>query len=209
MELIHILIFISGIFTSVILSKITSIIRQSFLMIEHKKIFTDVLEQIDTNKSTFTNRINQHITLDMRLKKFGKVTLFYDIDERILAISKENNVILLSNQLCEVFPDLIDNICDHIEVRWHKEIDDVVDVNGTLVSREFLENNLRKNLEEKGIQGFSIFVSPETPFNEISPTKLDMEEVQNTIDNILDKIGQTGIESLTPEEKDFLKKYGK
>jgi hypothetical protein len=209
MELIHILIFISGIFTSVILSKITSIIRQSFLMIDHKRIFTDVLEQIDTNKSTFTNRVNQHITLDMRLKKFGKVTLFYDMDERMLAISKENTVILLSNQLSEVFPDLVDNICDHIEVRWHKEIDDVVDVNGTLVNREFLENNVRKNLEEKGIQGFSIFVSPETPFDEASPLELDIEEVQKTIDNILDKIGQTGIDSLTPEEKDFLKKYGK
>jgi hypothetical protein len=209
MELIHILIFISGIFTSVILSKITSIIRQSFLMIDHKRIFTDVLEQIDTNKSTFTNRVNQHITLDMRLKKFGKVTLFYDMDERMLAISKENTVILLSNQLSEVFPDLIDNICDHIEVRWHKEIDDVVDVNGTLVNREFLENNVRKNLEEKGIQGFSIFVSPETPFDEASPLELDIEEIQKTIDNILDKIGQTGIDSLTPEEKDFLKKYGK
>jgi hypothetical protein len=178
-------------------------------MIDHKKIFTDVLEQIDTNKSTFTNRVNQHITLDMRLKKFGKVTLFYDMDERILAISKENTVILLSNQLSEVFPDLIDNICDHIEVRWHKEIDDVVDVNGTLVNREFLENNVRKNLEEKGIQGISILVSPETPFDEISPLELDIEEIQKTIDNILDKIGQTGIESLTPEEKDFLKKYGK
>jgi len=209
MELIHILLFISGIFTSVIFSKFSSLIKQSFLMIDHKKIFTDVLEQIDTNKSTFTNRVNQHITLDMRLKKFGKVTLFYDMDERILAISKENTVILLSNQLSEVFPDLIDNICDHIEVRWHKEIDDVVDVNGTLVNREFLENNVRKNLEEKGIQGISILVSPETPFDEISPLELDIEEIQKTIDNILDKIGQTGIESLTPEEKDFLKKYGK
>ena len=209
MELIHILIFMAGILTSVILTKLSSLLRQSFLILDHKKIFTDVLEQIITNRSSFINRVNQHVTLDMRLKKLGKVTIFYDMDTRVIAISKEHNVILMSDFISGVFPDIIENICDIIETRWNKEIDDVVDVNGTLVNREFLENSVQSNLNNAGIQGFSILISPDTPNGEESSTELDKEDIENTINLILDKIGQTGIESLTPEEKDFLKKYGK
>jgi len=209
MELIHILIFMAGILTSVILTKLSSLLRQSFLILDHKKIFTDVLEQIITNRSSFINRVNQHVTLDMRLKKLGKVTIFYDMDTRVIAISKEHNVILMSDFISGVFPDIIENICDIIETRWNKEIDDVVDVNGTLVNREFLENSVQSNLNNAGIQGFSILISPDTLNGEESSTELDKEDIENTINLILDKIGQTGIDSLTPEEKDFLEKYGK
>ncbi len=209
MELIHILIFMAGILTSVILTKLSSLLRQSFLILDHKKIFTDVLEQIITNRSSFINRVNQHVTLDMRLKKLGKVTIFYDMDTRVIAISKEHNVILMSDFISGVFPDIIENICDIIETRWNKEIDDVVDVNGTLVNREFLENSVQSNLNNAGIQGFSIVISPDTLNGEESSTELDKEDIENTINLILDKIGQTGIDSLTPEEKDFLEKYGK
>jgi hypothetical protein len=142
----------------------------------------------------------------MKIKTYGKITLFYDLDQRLLAISKDNNVVLLSVSSYEIFPDLIDNICDNIESRWRKEIDDVVDMNGVIVNKEYIENAVKKIHEDEGFMGITLTFTPDAGNSNVSQNP---PEPQMTMDDILDKINTSGIESLTPEEKELLERYGK
>lgn len=198
--------FLSGAVTMIILDKVRNFLRHTFQIAQHRKIFMDVLDQIISEKTVFINRINNHVTLGMKIKVYGKITLFYDIDQRILAISKDDNVVLLSVTLYDIFPDLIDNICDNIESRWRKQIEDVVDMNGIIVNKEYIENAVKKNLEDEGLMGITFTISPEH-----NPSKVDHDTpgTQMTMDDILDKINTSGMESLTQEEKELLERYGK
>lgn len=202
----NLLFFLSGVVTVVILNRVRNFLSHTFLIIQHRKIFMDVLDQIISEKTVFINRINNHVTLDMKIKAYGKITLFYDLDQRLLAISKDNNVVLLSVTLYDIFPDLIDNICDNIESRWRKEIDDVVDMNGVIVNKEYIENAVKKNLEDEGYMGITLTFTPDGGNSNVSQNP---PETQMTMDDILDKINTSGIESLTPEEKELLERYGK
>jgi len=82
-----------------------------------------------------------------------------------------------------------------------RQIEDTIDLMGLEISREEFEKNLNAQIKEleKHIQ-HKINSSDTTKIVEENQNKLD-------IDEILDKINKTGLNSLTSQELNFLKKF--
>jgi hypothetical protein len=116
------------------------------------------------------------------------------MDKQELALFKGEEYIANSTQ---INPDISEKIIDFIKNKFDKEInDDVVEVGGYLVSQSYIDevNSQYKTTNEYEIIDEEI--------------EEEYEEYLN-LDDILDKINISGINSLTNKEREFLNNYGK
>lgn len=191
--------FTIGFITGNIYWLITSrILRKQQILSKKKDIknqFNQVLENLKKGKSQFKTRIKNTILIETTLIDFGKVGLICFLDKKQISIFKEEKCLYSTEELEDI--ETVEEISSMIKKLYNKEINDVVDIMGISVSRTEFERNFNQQLKE-----FKI----EKETNEIN--SIINENIKKLdIDEILDKISKNGLESLSNEELDYLKKY--
>ena len=150
-------------------------------------LFLKILE--NKAKLKFGQRVHTYVQI-----KIENYLLVYMMDKQELTLFKGEDYIANSTQ---INPDISEKIIDFIKNKFDKEInDDVVEVGGYLVSQSYIDevNSQYETTNEYDISDEEI--------------EDEYEEYLN-LDDILDKINSSGINSLTNEEREFLNNYGK
>ena len=97
----------------------------------------------------------------------------------------------------------------NVDIRMDSKLKkDFLNIDGDLKKEENKNGAVDVELEKKDMKNFNIdlffpIFDPNSIFNK------EKEEIEPTTDEILDKISQNGIESLTEKEKQILDNYGK
>lgn len=161
-------------------------------------VYSNLLNNVHDDKTIFTSRINNTISLETLLDGEGKVNVMYMMDKKDIAIFKNDNCIYTSNL---VKPDLLDEIITAIDIYHKSKIVDTVNMMGLIFSREEFEKkfNIRVEDMKKGMYAPMEVYDIDKMINE--------DEIDFDIDYILDRISEVGIENLTPDEKEFLDNY--
>lgn len=196
-----IMIFFTGIAIGGMLQK--SIIK----WVENKKkntlieSITEQFKQIQLNitrgKSEFKNRVNNTVFIKSSLEEHGEVDVVYMMDTKDIAIFQFDKCIYTS---VSIEKNVVDDIAFVIEKRFDKQINDVVEVLGFKFYRPDFEKTFNIDSEQ---------------LKSMKPPTSDIEKIQEEndsrfdIDDILDKIGKKGMDSLSTKEKLFLEDYSK
>lgn len=149
---------------------------------DYNTTYLEVLEIIGSNSLKFMNRYNSNVTFRANLKKHGKVEIIFLMDKKDLTIFKNGECIYSS-----FYTDkkIVTDICSKLETSFSRELTDCVQVMGNIIDRRTI-TKLNPNIE-------------------FPPAFPVVEQPQLTMDDILDKINEVGIDNLTPDEKEFLK----
>lgn len=161
-------------------------------------VYSKLLENIYGDKTTFTNRINNTVSLETLIDGEGKVNIMYMMDKKDIAIFKNDKCIYTSEL---VSADLLDEIITAIDIYHKDKIVDIVNMMGLIFSREEFERKFNLKVEDlkKGMYA---------PMEVYDIDKMISDsEIDFDIDYILDRISEVGIDNLTPDEKEFLDNY--
>lgn len=196
-----IMIFFTGIAIGGMLQK--SIIK----WVENKKkntlieSITEQFKQIQLNitrgKSEFKNRVNNTVFIKSSLEEHGEVDVVYMMDTKDIAIFQFDKCIYTS---VSIEKNVVDDIAFVIEKRFDKQINDVVEVLGFKFYRPDFEKTF--NIDSEQLKSMKPPTSDIEKIQEENDSKFD-------IDDILDKIGKKGMDSLSTKEKLFLEDYSK
>ena len=162
--------------------------------------FKQLLSNVAMGNSVFKNRVNNTVFIGSNLKEHGDVDVVYMMDNKDVAIFKENKCIYTSEG---VKKEVVDDLTHTIERRYKTQINDVIDILGFKFYREEFEKSFNVSMDDfKKQLGFDL------DENEIDKIKKE-NEIKFDIDDILDKINKQGMDSLTFEERIFLDEYSK
>ena len=156
-----------------------------------------------TKKALFISRINNTVVIDMRIKELDVVNLIYLMDKNIVCIFKDNQCLYTTDSINK---GLQSDILNELNDKFNKEINDVIDVMGMVISKEEFQNKIKEisNLAKNNIDIEELLKDK----NE-TETIEDDNELKHDIDEILDKINKHGLKSLNYSEIDFLNNYSK
>jgi hypothetical protein len=199
--------FILGIIWGVVIYHLSISIKNK---INNKKLlndisskFLEVLNNLKSKKALFISRINNTVVIDMRIKELDVVNLIYLIDKNIVCIFKDNQCLYTTDSINK---SLQSEILNELNDKFNREINDVIDVMGMVISKEEFQNKIREisNLAKNNIDIEELLKDK----NE-TETIEDDNESKHDIDEILDKINKHGLKSLNYSEIDFLNNYSK
>ncbi len=166
--------------------------------------FSEVLSNLKTKKALFVSRVNNTVLIDMRIKELDIVNIVYIMDRNLVCIFKDNQCLYTTESVDE---SLQNEILSEINNKFNREINDVVDVMGTIISKEEFQNKIK----ELSILTSQSNLNIEDLIKESTETEIINEEndLKLDIDEILDKINKNGLESLSKFELEFLNNYSK
>lgn len=197
-------IYLSGILTGGLIFKIISkYVEESKIEKQTNKLnsqFKQILSNISMGKSIFKNRVNNTVFIGSNLEEHGDVDVIYMMDNKDVAIFKENKCIYTSEGANK---EIVNDLTFTIEKRFKTQINDVVDILGFKFYREEFEKAFKVDMEDIKKQfGLDLDNSDIDKIKKENETRFD-------IDEILDKISKQGIDSLTFEERIFLDEYSR
>lgn len=199
-----IIIFLGGLVLGLYLSKVlikhSEKLKKDKLISDINSQFKQILSNISRGKSTFKNRVNNTVFIGSELNKYGNVDIVYMMDNKDVAIFKDNKCIYSSES---VNKEIVSDIAHVIDRRFDKQINDVVDILGFKFYREEFEKTFKVDVEELKKQ-----FDPNSMISDVDKIKNENETLFD-INEILDKISEKGIGSLTFEERVFLDEYSR
>lgn len=197
-----IFVFTLGILTGVIISylviKAATNYQKNIKSLEIKTQFSLILNNIKNGRSKFKTRVKDTVILDTTLPDFGEVSIIYFMEKKEISICKEDKCIYTSTQLED--QEIVKKTASIIEEIHRKKIDDVIEVMGITVYRKEFEKNMNIQIEDIRKQ-----IKIQNPLTDIDKIRQE-NNLKLDVDEILDKISKQGIESLTQQELEFLKK---
>jgi hypothetical protein len=204
----YILVLFVGMVLGVLLkdwsNKLSQKISESKLILDKNKQFKQILEKINSKRSRFKTRINNTVYIGVKLEDYGRVDVVYFLDKKKdqLNIFKGEKLILTSDSVSE---DILNEIMISINRVHYYKIIDVVEILGLVFYRPDFEKNFNVNFEE--IKERAMRLSKEMGDLSDIDKIYKNNKVMFDIDEILDKISKTGVNSLTVDEKKVLKDY--
>lgn len=133
----------------------------------------------------FNKRIGDLIFFD-----YSEYSLVYNIKKQQFFVFREDECILTSQNISD--SHVIISIKNHLHTEFSNVMNDCVIVNGVLYSRNLFQLNHNNNI--RPFSGFAF-----------QRNNLNTEPEEYDIDDILDKINNQGLDSLTEKELEFLK----
>jgi len=164
------------------------------------KQFSEVLENIKSNKALFKSRVNQTVYITTNIKDYGDVELVYLMDKKDIALFKENKCIYTSHILGNMISDIITSI----RIKFNNEINDTVEVLGIVFSKSDFKRMFKMDPNDIEKHQQAINKIQEDQKSDIQKI-IEKNEKKLSLNDILDKIGEVGYNNLTPDEKEFLK----
>lgn len=145
-------------------------------------IFEKLKDDLNNGVITFAKRLNSFVYLSRN----GN-TILFKLDKKEISIFEKDSCIAFSSQSTDT--KLVQEIVSIIESKYKDDIDDVIYINGEILSKNVIP----------GFMGISDALN-EDDINVEIPEKFNL-------DDILDKINSSGLESLTLDEKKYLNKF--
>jgi hypothetical protein len=176
---------------------------------EINEIFTELHRSMLSGKVKYKNRMNQACYLLSELDEYGVVEIVYMIDKKEIGIFKEGKCIYTSDL---VDKEIVGNISNFIESVFKREISDVINVFGLVLSKSEFEKTFKIKYEDFEKFRESLFSSNfnsdiDLNITDVKKNKKEAEIKYFDVDEILDKISTHGLSSLTDEERLFLDNY--
>jgi hypothetical protein len=196
--------FTIGIILMNIYSRVTNSLNSKKLIKKQNEYYKIIFDKVSERKSRFVTRVNDVVYIKLLLNdEYGKVDLVYSIKDSDLNIMKDGNVIITSEY---VDNDLLQDCINVIIERHENKINDIVYFMNIVMYRPEFERMIGMSVIELQ-KRIDILSGNET---EIKPINKKIKiNTKEEIDRILDKINQFGIETLTPEELEFLNSQSK
>lgn len=152
----------------------------------YNQFFTEIKELVGSSSFKFINRFNDHLTFRVTTPSKGKVTLILVLSKKEISIWQKGELLYSTHY---ANPNLIKSIVQDIEMSYDSKIRDCFQIMGNVIDK----TSIRK-------------MNPDAEFPEAFPKT---EVTIFSIDDILDRINEVGIQNLTREEKEFLQNYQK
>lgn len=188
--IIGIISFIIGIWIGIILTlhylRYLERKNQKKISKKHNSFFLDIYKLLDNN-STFSIRVNSLVAIDIHVPSYsGNCILYYDVDSNAISVFSGSDLIeLMNNELID--KKLKENLLGKISELYSDDYNDTIKIEGNTFSIKGLDT--KYGLSREQIETLS---------------ERQKEDVNFDIDAILDKINESGLDSLTDEEKKFL-----
>ena len=189
-----------------ILDSLTKYLKSKKIINDSSNQFSEIIKNLKTGATNFVSRVNDTIFIDTKLKDWKEVNIIYLLDKKTVCIFKDNKCLYTTDIIDET---LRENLISEISEKYKEEIEDVIEIMGTKISKSEFESRVN---EFKGASMENIsfnFVSEEKD-SEIDQIVFD-NEGKYDLDEILDKLAKNNYnrETLTKGEIDFLDKKSK
>jgi hypothetical protein len=198
--------FTLGVLFNMILDSLTKYLKSKKIINDSSNQFSEIIKNLKTGATNFVSRVNDTIFIDTKLKDWKEVNIIYLLDKKTVCIFKDNKCLYTTDIIDET---LRENLISEISEKYKEEIEDVIEIMGTKISKSEFESRVN---EFKGASMENIsfnFVSEEKD-SEIDQIVFD-NEGKYDLDEILDKLAKNNYnrETLTKGEIDFLDKKSK
>jgi hypothetical protein len=201
----HIISFMSGFVLANLAIRIAKKIKSEKFNIECVSQFECVLENLKSGKSSFFSRVNNTVIIKTSDKKNEAIDAIYLIDKKMVCIFKNNACLYTSDNIGTL---LKENIILNINNIYKKEIEDIIELFGVVISKKELHEKFEE-LKGKISKGEIKIDEGEESYIEKIIGKSPSEDLYLDIDQILDKISEVGLDRLSSEEKEFLNNFNK
>lgn len=199
----YLLAFMIGFISANMARAMAKNIKRKKLAKKATQEFEEVLEKIKSDESKFFSRVNNTVIILTNTKNLSEINIVYLIDKKMLCIFKNNVCLYTSENIDKI---LKESIIMHINFIYKKEIEDIIELFGVVISKKELHEKFEELRNKISIGEFTIEEKEESFINKI----IEEAEIKSlNIDDILDRINLVGIEKLTNEEKEFLNNYNK
>jgi len=147
----------------------------------------DFFLEVTSRKLTFKQRVNNIVQFFTPEQDY---TIVYIIDKKQIAIFDKDDCIAISSSIDQ---KITDKIINKIEDNFKTEInDDLLEINGQKISKSYFKEISKPMEKPSDIE-----------------TIVEDNESRFTVDGLLDKILESGRESLTEKELEFLNNHSK
>lgn len=196
--------FIAGILFFIFIDKIAKYLKSKKIIDDSVNQFNEIIKNLKSGTTNFVSRVNDTIFIDTNLKDWKDVNIIYLLDKQMVCIFKDNKCLYTTEIVDDTLKDvLISEICEI----YKSEIDDVIEIMGTKISKNEFENRINEFKNSSDNLDFN-FVSEELP--ELDQIVYDNEN-RYDLDEILDKLAKNGYDRslLSEEEINFLDQKSK
>jgi hypothetical protein len=165
------------------------------------KQYVQLLDNITTGLSKFKSRVNSTVHIESTLQDHGNIDIIYLLDKNDVAIFQNNKCLYTSDKADK---HVISDIAKAIEHLYKREISEVVNFFGLVLSKQDFEKQFKFDFNEMQ----KLVKNTENQDQSEVDKIIDENKSKFDVDEILDKISKYGISILTPEEKKFLDNLG-
>ena len=193
--------FVLGILFYMILETLTKYLKSKKIIDDSSNQFKEIIKNLKTGTTNFVSRVNETIFIDTNLKDWKDVSIIYLIDKQIVCIFKDNKCLYTTEIVDETLKNkLISEICE----KYKKEIDDVIEIMGTKISKSEFENRVNE-FKSSSMEDFNFNFDSEEQDSDVDKIVSDNEN-KFDLDEILDKLAKNDYNRnlLSQEEIDFL-----
>jgi len=193
--------FVLGILFYTILESLTKYLKSKKIIDDSSNQFKEIIKNLKTGTTNFVSRVNETIFIDTNLKDWKDVSIIYLIDKQIVCIFKDNKCLYTTEIVDETLKNkLISEICE----KYKKEIDDVIEIMGTKISKSEFENRVNE-FKSSSMEDFNFNFDSEEQDSDVDKIVSDNEN-KFDLDEILDKLAKNDYNRnlLSQEEIDFL-----
>lgn len=195
--------FVLGILFYMILDSLSKYLKSKKIIDDSSNQFKEIINNLKTGTTNFVSRVNETIFIDTNLKDWKDVSIIYLIDKQMVCIFKDNKCLYTTEIVDETLKNkLISEICD----KYKKEIDDVIEIMGTKISKSEFESRVNE-FKSSSMDGLNFnFVSEEQDSDSEVDQIVSDNENKFDLDEILDKLTKNGYNRnlLSQEEIEFL-----
>jgi hypothetical protein len=198
--------FILGILFYMILDSLTKYLKSRKIVNDSSNQFSEIIKNLKTGATNFVSRVNDTIFIDTKLKDWKEVNIIYLLDKKMVCIFKDNKCLYTTDIIDET---LKDNLISEISEKYKEEINDVIEIMGTKISKSEFESRINE-FKGASMENLSFNFVTEEQDSEIDQIVSD-NEGKYDLDEILDKLAKNNYnrEALSKEEIDFLDKKSK
>lgn len=196
--------FIAGILFFIFIDKIAKYLKSKKIIDDSVNQFNEIIKNLKSGTTNFVSRVNDTIFIDTNLKDWKDVNIIYLLDKQMVCIFKDNKCLYTTEIVDDTLKEvLISEICEI----YKSEIDDVIEIMGTKISKNEFENRINEFKNSSDNLDFN-FVAEELP--ELDQIVYDNEN-RYDLDEILDKLAKNGYDRslLSEEEINFLDQKSK
>lgn len=196
--------FTLGVLFYMILDSLSKYLKSKKIIDDSSNQFKEIINNLKSGTTNFVSRVNETIFIDTNLKDWKDVSIIYLIDKQMVCIFKDNKCLYTTEIVDETLKNkLISEICEI----YKSEIDDVIEIMGTKISKSEFENRVN---EFKSSDGLNFNFVTEEQDSEVDQIVFDNEN-RYDLDEILDKLAKNGYDRnlLSQEEIDFLDQKSK
>ena len=198
--------FTLGVLFYMILDSLSKYLKSKKIVDDSSNQFKEIINNLKSGTTNFVSRVNETIFIDTNLKDWKDVSIIYLIDKQMVCIFKDNKCLYTTEIVDENLKNkLISEICEI----YKTEIDDVIEIMGTKISKSEFENRVNE-FKSSSMEGMNFNLVTEEQESEVDQIVTDNESKYD-LDEILDKLAKNGYNRnlLSQEEIDFLDQKSK